>query len=104
MHPSIVPPPDYPHSFTYFYLWRDLRTACMWIAGSALLANFMPNDKLFEAYPHVRRAYRFLIDVVAFVALNFRVCLPSLQAEFMGFRESRRQRAIDRTQEHSHGS
>ncbi len=83
----ILPPPDYKHSDLHFYLMRDLRTVCMWIAGASLLANFMPHDARLRSWPKLRQGYVFLIDVVAIIALNFRVCLPSLQQEFMGFRK-----------------
>ena len=92
----ISPPPGYTHGYTYFYLYRDFRTMCMWVACASFVANFLPNKKRLDAWPRSQHVYVWFIDFVAFVALNFRVCLPSLQQEFMGFRRRWRRRVEKR--------
>ncbi len=94
---STQPPPGYPHSYTFFYLHRDVRTACCWVAAASLLANFLPRQSAFDRWPRVKITYGYLIDVVAFMALNFRACLPSLQQEFLGFRLNLGRRGPERS-------
>jgi hypothetical protein len=74
------------HSQTYLYLRSDLRTLCLWIAGSAVLANFLPPAALFRRHRRFCALYVHFVDVVALVGANWRARLPSLEREFWGFR------------------
>ena len=65
-----------------------VRSYCVVVACASLLANFLPPAKWLKRWPRTCHVYTFLVDVVAFVALNLRLCLPSLQQEFLGFRRS----------------
>ena len=76
----------------YIDLLRDLRTVCVFIACNSALANVLPNAKRFNRWPKVKYAYTWLVDMVAACALNWRICLPSLDHEFMGFRNTVRYR------------
>ncbi len=60
--------------------------ACAVVAGASLLANLLPRESLLEKRPKLRKFYGFLVDYVAFFALNLRADLPSLDQEFLGFR------------------
>ena len=66
--------------FLYVDLRHDLFRLCAFVASNALLANFLPNERRLRHWPRVCQAYTFLIDVVAFFALNWRKRLPSLDA------------------------
>jgi hypothetical protein len=59
---------------------------CAFIAGNALLCNFLPPSLLLRNYPRLRYAYEMLIDLMAAFALNWRERLPSLDREFPGYR------------------
>ncbi len=80
------------HGPVYLGFRHVVRSVAVWVAFNSLLANFLPNEKRFLQWPRVCRCYVWLVDFVAFNALNFRACLPSLQQEFMGFRRSVRRK------------
>ena len=87
------------HGPTYMGWRQAIRGVCVWVTGASLLANLLPHDERFQRWPRAHKAYSIAIDLVAFVACNFRVCLPSLQQEFMGFRRTMGRRVHAWTEE-----
>ncbi len=76
-------------------LWVDLQHICVFIAGNALVANFLP--RAAHVRDRKRRAlYRLSIEAIAGCALNLRVCIPSLDMQWMGFRAKRQFRQAKR--------
>jgi hypothetical protein len=80
------------HSRIFFDLEYDFFHVCGFVAASSLIANFLPNAKGLKLGPKLGWLYSCLIDCVALCAFNWRICLPSLQGRFMGFKGARRLR------------
>ena len=59
---------------------------CAWVFWSSVIANLLPPVKNFSRHPRWCWWYEFVIDLVAFFALNIRADLPSIEVEAMGFR------------------
>ena len=70
--------------------WLDFRYLIfrfsVFIAINAMLANLLPNAKCFAKRPSVQCWYEVLVCLIAIFSLNWRACLPSLDAEFLGFK------------------
>lgn len=75
------------------WLRHDIRDIACFVASCSLLANFLPRlawvDLKMKRWPRLQRPvhdfYLWFIDMVAFCALNWRIELPSMQFEWMGF-------------------
>lgn len=75
------------------WLRHDVRDVCVFIAFCSLLANFLPRlswlDRSLKRWPSIQGPmhdfYLWLIDMVAFCALNWRVELPSMGFRWFGF-------------------
>jgi hypothetical protein len=74
------------HSAAYFDLRHDFFRVCAFVFWNALLCNFLPSSVLLRKYPKTRYCYEVLVDLVAGFGLNWRTKLPSLDAEFLGFK------------------
>lgn len=72
------------------FVRQDFFHICAFISANALIANFLPDSNKLRNYPRIRYAYEVLVDVVAGFSLNWRTCLPSLDAEFIGFKRTAR--------------
>lgn len=78
---------------------RDMRKLCVVVAIASLLANFLPPMRWLRLKLRRNRNvdlycyfYSWIIDIIATIALNFRVQLPALDREMMGFRRIVRHR------------
>ncbi len=72
----------------YADLRHDLFRVCAFIAANSLLCNFLPKSTCLKRFPKLRYGYEILIDLIAGFALNWRIQLPSLDQEFIGFRRA----------------
>jgi hypothetical protein len=70
---------------TYASFIGELKDVCVFIAAMSVLANLLPKSAYFRKWPHAYQLYCFTVDFVAACALNWRVCLPSLDNEWMDF-------------------
>lgn len=77
------------HSTLVHDLWQVIRSVCVFIAFCALAANFVPRAALIRNRRR-RACYKLLVEVIAGCGLNLRICLPSLDMQWMGFRAKRR--------------
>lgn len=68
------------------FVWVMYRMSIL-VAVSSLVANLLPNAERLNKYPRLKQCYLFLIDYIAFFALNWRAQLPSLEQEMLGFRK-----------------
>lgn len=73
---------------TYLVLRHDFFRICSFIAINAFLCNFLPDSAKLARWPRIRFAYEVLVDLMAGFALNWRVRIPSLDQEFIGFRRT----------------
>ncbi len=80
------------HSDLYLDLRHDFFRLCVFIAGNALIANFLPKSTVFKGMPRTRWTYELLVDLIAGFGLSWRAKRPSLQKEWMGFKVRRRSR------------
>ncbi len=74
----------------YLDLRHDFFRVCAFIAANSILANLLPRSSRLGRHRKVHNFYCLVIDLVAFFACNWRVNLPSLDQEFMGFRRTAR--------------
>lgn len=51
----------------------------------SIVANVLPKESALDGYPRIQKAYHAFIALVAGLAANLRVCLPSLAIPFLGF-------------------
>ena len=68
------------HHVAIWALRHDLRSLAVFSCANAALANCMPSSQRFCRHPRIKLAYEFVVDVIAFFALNWRKRLPSLEA------------------------
>lgn len=70
------------------FIRQDIFHICAFITINAFVANFLPDANKLRNYPRIRYAYEVLVDVIAGFSLNWRTSLPSLDAEFIGFKRT----------------
>ena len=76
---------------------------CAGIAVCSLVCNFIPHEARYANRPRALKIYRFFVHYLAFLALNWRHCLPSLDLEFMGFHRGKGKRIIFHARADGHG-
>ncbi len=55
--------------------------------SASAISNVLPSEEWLLNWPRTQRAYRWLIKIVAGLALNFRRRLPSLDLPWFGFHQ-----------------
>jgi hypothetical protein len=78
------------------WLRHDIRDVACFVATCSLAANFLPKstwvDSQMKRWPSlsgpVHDFYLWLVDMVAFCSLNWRVELPSMDFQWLGFARS----------------
>lgn len=81
-------------------LWHDFRDVCVFISVNSVIANFLPKTSTLKNGPHwLYLSYCYLVDLIAAFAMNWRTQLPSLDAEFLGFRRMTRHYVRNRMQD-----
>jgi hypothetical protein len=68
------------------WLRHDFHVLTEVVFWAALVANIMPATVIFRRWRWALAVYCWLVDFVAFLALNWRTRLPSNDLEFLGFR------------------
>lgn len=76
------------------WLRHDIRDVCCFIATASIIANCLPRLTWIDrmAARHIPKykgpihdCYVWLVDMVAFCAVNLRIDLPSMDFQFFGF-------------------
>lgn len=63
---------------------QALDTATTIVTVASFVCNVLPKSTVFNDYPRVKKAYETGINFVIALALNFRICMPSLGIHIPG--------------------
>jgi hypothetical protein len=82
------------HHLEWIYIRAVLFRLASIIAVCSGIANILPNERILAKRPLAQSVYEVAIFIIATLSLNWRARLPSLHAEFLGFRADEHTRTL----------